>query len=202
MSALEILPLFATVAAVPQLLPQLIRLIRSRRPDGVSPAWANLTAASNVGWFAYFTSTELWTAMVPSATCSLLAAAIVVALAGAGVRVRSGVAIGAGWLAVLAGAFLLGGPSGLGAVLTVAFLLQVTPSLRAAWRTARPVGVSRVTWGLIGVEVLCWGTVGVLDARLPLIILGATGSAAAAAMLWLTRPGRGRTARPILAGAA
>ena len=201
MAAIDILPLIATAAAVPQLLPQLVRLLRSRRPDGVSPAWASLTAVGNLGWFTYFTSTELWTAMVPSAACSLLAAAIVVALAGAGVRVRWGVAIGAAWLAVLASAFLLGGPSGLGVVLTVAFLLQVTPSLRSAWHTASPVGVSRVTWALIGIEVLCWGTVGVLDARLPLIVLGATGSAAVAAMLWLTRPRRTGTARPVLAGA-
>lgn len=201
MSVIDVMPLVATVAAVPQLLPQLLRLIRSRRPDGVSPAWASLTAVNNMGWFAYFTSTGLWTAMVPSATCSLLAGAIVAALAGAGARVRSGAAVGAAWLSVLAGALMVAGPSGLGAVLTVAFLLQVTPSLRSAWRTASPVGVSRVTWGLIGVEVLCWGTVGVLDARPPLIVLGATGSVAVAAMLWLTRPSRGTTARPILTGA-
>jgi hypothetical protein len=81
-------------------------------------------------------------------------------------------------------------------------LLQVSPSLRSAWRTANPVGVSRVTWGVIGVEVLCWGTVGVLDARPPADRPGGTGSAAVAAMLWLTRPGRRRTAKPILASAA
>jgi uncharacterized protein with PQ loop repeat len=201
MIILDVMPLVATVAAVPQLLPQLLRLIRSRRPDGVSPTWASLTAASNLGWLAYFTSTGLWTAMVPSATCGLLAGAIVVALAGAGARVRWGATVGAAWLAVLAGAFLLAGPSGLGAVLTVAFLLQVTPSLRSAWRTASPVGVSRVTWGLICIEVVCWGTVGVFDARPPLIVLGATGSVATAAMLWLTRSNRGTTARPILSGA-
>jgi hypothetical protein len=202
MSAVEIIPLFATMAAVPQLLPQFVRLVRSRRPDGVSPTWASLTVAGNLGWFAYFTTTGLWTAMVPSATCGLLAAAIVATLAGTGVRVRSGIAIGVAWLAVLAGALLLSGPSGLGAVLTVAFLLQVTPSLRSAWRTASPVGVSRVTWGLIGVEVLCWGTVGILDARPPLVVLGVTGTAAVAAMLWLTRAGRGKTATPVVAGAA
>ena len=201
MNAIDVLPLVATAAAVPQLLPQLRRLVRSRRPDGVSPAWASLTAVSNVGWFAYFTSTGLWTAMVPSASCSLIAAAIVIALAGAGVDVRSSLAVGAGWLGVLAGAFLLAGPSGLGAVLTVAFLLQVTPSLRSAWRTDRPVGVSRVTWGLIGIEVLCWGTVGVLDARPPLIVLGATGIIAVAAMLWLARPSRGTSAKPVLSAA-
>lgn len=187
MSIIDVLPMVATAAAIPQLLPQLLRLVRSRVPDGVSPAWASLTAVSNLGWLAYFATTGLWTAMVPTAASSLLAAAIVAALAAAGARIASSVALGTAWLAVLAGALLFTTATGLGAVLTVAFLLQVTPSLRSAWRTARPVGVSRTTWYLIGVEVVCWGSVGVLDTRPPLIALGATGSVAVAAMLWLTR---------------
>ncbi|WP_370326667.1 hypothetical protein [Euzebya sp.] len=194
MSLIDFLPLAATACAVPQLVPQLARLVRTRRPDGVSPAWASLTAASNLGWLAYFTSTGLWTAAVPSTTCALVAGGIVVALGRAGAPVRRGVAIGTTWLAVLIAAVALAGPTGLGGVLAGAFVLQVVPSLRTAWSTTEPVGVSRATWVLIGAEVVCWGAIGLLDARPPLIALGVTGVTAAAAMLVLTRAGRLRAA--------
>lgn len=191
MLLIEFLPLLAAVAAVPQLLPQLLLVVRRRRPEGVSPAWAMLTAVGNLGWLAYFTSTGLWTAAVPATICALLAGAIVVALDRIGAPVGRGVAIGTAWLSLLATVFWTGGPAALGAMMAGAFVVQVIPSLWSAWRSHQPAGVSRPTWTLIGAEVACWGTVGLLDGRPPLLVLGATGLVAVAAMLWLTRPGRG-----------
>ena len=42
---------------------------------------------------------------------------------------------------VFAAAGAVAGQAGLGALLTAAFLLQVTPSLWTAYRTARPTGI-------------------------------------------------------------
>ncbi len=154
-----------------------------------------LTAVSNLGWLAYFTSTGLWTAAVPAVICAVLAGAIVVALHCTGAPVGRGVAIGTAWLSLLATVFWTAGPAALGGVMAGAFVIQVIPSLWSAWRSHQPAGVSRPTWMLIGAEVACWGTIGLLDGRPPLIVLGATGLVAVTAMLWLTRPGRGLTVK-------
>ena len=50
---------------------------------------------------------------------------------------------------VFAAAGAVAGQAGLGALLTAAFVLQVTPSLWTAYRTARPTGISSGTWLLI-----------------------------------------------------
>jgi hypothetical protein len=52
----------------------------------------------------------------------------------------------AGWIVLLALAFTVAGPGGLGTLLTGAFMLEVAPSLWAANRTDHPTGVSLGTW--------------------------------------------------------
>lgn len=197
MDAVTVLPLVATAFALPQLAPQLVRLHRTGDVAGVSLSWAGLTAASNLGWIAYFVTTGLWSATFPSSVSTVIALLICLRLVRLGVPARSGLPVAAGWLGLLASALLVGGPLVLGSLLTVAFLLQVSPSLRSAWASPDPSGVSRTTWLLIGAEVVCWGTVGMLEARLPLIALGVSGVAASGLMLWLSRPGRPTAGRPV-----
>ncbi|HUG84805.1 MAG TPA: hypothetical protein VMM13_09585 [Euzebya sp.] len=198
MTLTTVLPLLAACVAIPQLLPQLLRIRRTDTTAGVSVAWAGLTAVSNLGWLTYFTTTALWTAAVPSSSSAVIAIAIVWSLRSRGVPVRHGTSVAAAWLVTLAVTVALTGPSGLGAVLTIAFVVQVAPSLRAAWSTPDPEGISRGTWVLIGVEVACWGLLGVLAGRPPLIALGLTGSGSALAMLWLSRPTRSARREPLL----
>lgn len=207
MKVVAILPLVAAAAAIPQLVPQLRRLRHLQTADGVSPTWAVLTAVNNLAWLTYFTSTELLTGMVPAISVALLAIGIVVTLARIGTPIGRSVGLGAAWTAVLTSSVVVGGAAALGGVLAGAFVLQVAPALRTAVSATGTTGVSRLTWVLLSVEVACWGTVGLIDARLPLIFLGAFGLTASVAMLWLTRPGR-HTARsdvaapsPVLTGA-
>jgi hypothetical protein len=61
---------------------------------------------------------------------------------------------------------------GLGSLLTAAFLLQVTPSVWTAYRTARPTGISSGTWLLILGELTCWMIFGLHAADPRLITLG------------------------------
>src|SRR5262249_7380304 len=59
-------------------------------------------------------------------------------------KVRPAVLIGA-WVVLFAAAFVIAGRTGLGTLLTAAFVLKVTPSIGIAYRTHRPTGISAAT---------------------------------------------------------
>ena len=77
----------------------------------------------------------------------------------------------------------MAGRSGLGTLLTAAFLLQVTPSLWTAYRTAHPTGAAAGTWLLILGELSCWTTFGLYQTDPHLLTLGVTGITTSALML-------------------
>jgi uncharacterized protein with PQ loop repeat len=180
---LDALPFAATAFAIPQFLPQLLKLRRTGDTAGVSWSWAMLTSVNNGAWVVYFALSAYWTALVPSSSATLLAGALAVMLALRGqAKVRPAVLIGV-WVALLAAAFAVAGRTGLGTLLTAAFVVQVTPSVWTAYRTARPTGISAGTWLLIFGELSCWATFGVHKSDPRLIILGFTGVAASLLML-------------------
>jgi uncharacterized protein with PQ loop repeat len=180
---LDALPIAATAFAIPQFLPQILKLRRTGDTAGVSWSWAMLTSVNNGAWVVYFTLSAYWTALVPSSSATLLAGALATMLARRGrATAQPAVLIGA-WAALLAVAFTVAGRTGLGTLLTAAFVLQVTPSVWTAYRTARPTGISPGTWLLILGELSCWTTFGVHKSDPRLIILGLTGVAASLLML-------------------
>ncbi len=185
---LDWLPVVATLFAVPQFLPQMAAVWRTGDTAGVSWAWAALTSVSNAGWIAYFALSGYWTALVPAIAATVLAGALAVLLARRrGVRPRPAAAV-AGWAVLLLVAWVVAGRAGVGTALTASFVLQVTPSVWTAYRTARPTGISRGTWLLILAELLCWGVYGVHESDLQLTVLGGTG--VVAGVLMLARAGR------------
>lgn len=194
-SALNWLPVTAAVFAVPQFLPQLTRVGRTRDTAGVSWSWAALTSVSNGGWIAYFALSRFWTALIPAISVTVLAGALAVMLGRCGVvpDLRAA-AITGGWSVLLVLAWLSAGRIGLGTALAVSFVLQVTPSVWTAYRTERPTGLSAGTWLLILAELACWGVYGLHKSDARLTVLGCTGVAASLLML-----GRARRARGIAA---
>jgi uncharacterized protein with PQ loop repeat len=193
-AAFSLLPLVAAVLAMPQFLPQLARLRRTGETAGVSWSWAALTSINNAAWAGYFAMSGFWTALVPAISATVLAGALAVMLArhGAGFP-RRPAALALAWTAVLITAAGLLGRAGLGAALTAAFLLQVTPSVWTAYRADRTTGIAAGTWLLILGELLCWGIFGVYESDPRLIVLGATG--VAASLLVLARVARPRAPR-------
>jgi uncharacterized protein with PQ loop repeat len=182
---LDAAPIAAAAFAIPQFLPQILKLRRTDDTAGVSWPWATLTSVNNAAWFAYFALSAYWAALVPSSSATLLAGVLAAMLARRGrARARPAVLVGA-WAALLAAAVVVAGRTGLGALLTAAFVLQVMPSIWTAYRTARPSGISQGTWLLILGELSCWTTFGVHKSDPRLITLGATG--VAASLLMLTR---------------
>ena len=180
---LDYLPIAAAAFAIPQFLPQLLKLQRTDDTAGVSWSWATLTSVNNAAWFAYFAASAYWAALVPATSATLLAGTLAIMLARRGqARARPAVVI-ASWVALLTVVFAVAGRTGLGTLLTVAFVLQVTPSLWTAYRTARLTGVAAGTWLLILGELSCWTIFGVHQADPRLITLGVTGVTASALML-------------------
>ena len=197
----SLLPLVAAVLAVPQLLPQLARLRCTGETAGVSWSWAALTSINNAAWAGYFTLSGFWTALVPAFSATLLAGTLAVMLTrrGAGIP-RRPAALALAWAALLITLAGLSGRAGLGTALTVAFLLQVTPSVWTAYRADDTTGIATGTWLLIFGELLCWGIFGIYQADPRLIVLGATG--VAASLLVLARVARPNTPHPPAAAPA
>jgi uncharacterized protein with PQ loop repeat len=180
---LDYAPIAAAAFAIPQFLPQIIKLRRTDDTAGVSWPWATLTGVNNGAWVAYFALSGYWTALVPSSSATLLAGALATMLALRGQATAWPSVLISVWAGLLTAAFTGAGRTGLGTLLTVAFVLQVTPSVWTAYRTDRPTGISPGTWILIFGELSCWTTFGVHKSDPRLIILGSTGVAASLLML-------------------
>jgi uncharacterized protein with PQ loop repeat len=187
---LSLLPVAAALFAVPQFMPQLTQVLRTSDVAGVSWSWAALTSISNAGWIAYFALSHFWTALVPAASATLLAGVLAVILGRRGAGSRRAAMLSGGWLLCLVLAWTSAGRVGLGTVLAVSFILQVTPSVWTAYRTPHPTGISSGTWRLILAELLCWGIYGTAESDPRLTILGVTGVIASALMLLRARRAR------------
>ena len=155
---------------------------------------------------AYFTASAYWAALVPAASATLLAGTLAIMLGQRGqARARPAALIGS-WAALLIAGVTVAGRAGLGTLLTVAFVLQVTPSLWTAFRTAHLTGVAAGTWLLILGELSCWTIFGLHQADPRLLTLGLTGVTASALMLARIRrtrrhePRRGPTRKLIRVG--
>jgi uncharacterized protein with PQ loop repeat len=180
---LDYLPFAAAAFAIPQFVPQITRLRKTDDTTGVSWPWAALTSVNNAAWLTYFALAHYWTALVPAIAATTLAGVLAVMLSlRVELRARSAFAV-AGWTASLIAALAVAGRVGLGTLLTVAFILQVTPSIWTAYRTPRPTGISRGTWTLVLGELSCWLTFGLHQSDPRLIVLGCSGVAAAILML-------------------
>lgn len=200
-SVLSYAPVAATAFGVPQFLPQMLKFRATRDSAGVSWSWAALTAVNNAAWIGYFALFRYWIALIPSCSVTLLAGTLLVMLTARGeARPRPAVMIGA-WAGALAAVYVLAGRAGLGTLLAAAFIVQVAPSLRAAYRTPDPTGISAATWVLILGELACFLAYGLYEADPRLIALGCSGVTASALMLgricWTRRRhDRGPRTRP------
>ena len=194
---LDYTPIAATAFAIPQFVPQIFKLRATNDTAGVSWSWATLTSVNNGAWFAFFALSGYWAALVPASSATLLAGALATMLALRGqAKARTAVLI-SGWVALLFAGVSVAGRTGLGALLTTAFILQVLPSIWTAYRTDHPTGISRGTWMLILGELSCWTIFGLHKSDPRLIALGFTGITASVLMLtrirFTSRNGRARS---------
>jgi uncharacterized protein with PQ loop repeat len=192
---LDYAPIAATAFAIPQFLPQINQVRATDDTAGVSWSWATLTSVNNAAWLAYFALSGYWTALVPSSSATVLAGSLATMLFLRGRAERRPAVLIGTWIALLTAAFAVAGRAGLGTLLSAAFVLQVTPSIWTAYRTAHPTGISHGTWMLILCEVSCWTIFGLHKSDPRLLSLGVTGVTASALMLARIRHAR-RTEPP------
>jgi hypothetical protein len=183
---LGLTPIAAGIFAIPQFIPQL-RVVRSGRPiDGVSGAWAALTSINNAAWTVYFALSRYWTATISATIVMIIAGILALELIRRDRISPTGTQLSTAWTVLL---MVLGiglGRAALGAVLTVAFVVQVGPSLYGAYRTRDPTGISRGTWLLILGELVCYGLYGLKTGDPRLIALGILGTTTSILMLGRT----------------
>ena len=183
MDLLDYTSIVATAFAIPQFLPQILKLRATGDTAGVSWSWAILTSINNGAWIAYFALERYWTALVPATSATVLAGMLALLLIRRGqATLRPSLLIGA-WAVLLVAAYPVVGRAGLGTLLTAAFFVQVAPSLWTAYRTARPSGLSAGTWLLILGELSCWLIFGLHKSDPRLITLGVTGVIASTLIL-------------------
>ena len=180
----------ASAVTFVQIVPQVVRLLRSGRIEGTSPAWAAIGTAINIGWIAYVVAEQLWYT-IPAVVAGAASYGVVLFLLyrnGAEVRigVLLGLAAGAASVVIQLGA----GWTVLGTVLGLSNGLYLGPSVFAAWRSHTPVGVSPLTWVLVATEGILWGFYGVIVAKGPIMVYGSTAAGLATLVLlrlWITR---------------
>lgn len=183
----------ATVLTCVLLIPQIARLLRTRRTEGVSPGWAVLGVVVNSGWLIFLAAEAVW---LPILSCAIAEVGFILTvwlLRRSGADVRAGVGAGAAAAAIVAVIGAGWGWTALGAALAVATMVQFLPSIAAAWRTYTPVGLSPATWTLTLAETVGWMAYGVLIDQIPIILYGLTGIAASVLILGRIAMTRSRT---------
>ena len=180
----------ANAVTFAQVVPQVVRLLRLKRIEGASPAWAAIGMVINIGWTVWVIAEEVWIA-IPAVLAAVISFGLVLFLLwrnGADVRVAviAGIAVGVASV----GLQLVAGWTVLGTVLGLSNGLYLGPSVWAAWRSYAPVGVAPLTWVLTAGEGILWGYYGVLVEAIPIMVYGSTAFLLAALVLlrlWMTR---------------
>lgn len=173
----------ATVLAGLSLIPQIVKLVRTRDPAGVSATWPAIGLITNGGWTAYLIHAGLWPATVSTTLMVAFYAVVMWALHRAGIGLRGSFRRGAAWMLFLVVLTSAAGWFALGAVLGFSQILQVTPAIVTAYRTHRPTGIAPATWWIAGTEGLLWGYYGWFHGDVPIMIFAATYFTTAALML-------------------
>ncbi len=180
----------ATIVTFVQILPQIVRLLRIGRTEGISPAWAAIGTIVNFSWIAYVVAEQLWVT-IPAVFAGTASYGVVLYLLHRNnASIRTGVLLAS----LVAGACVLiqlaAGWTVLGTVLGLSNGLYLGPSVVTAWRTHTPVGVSPLSWTLVASEGVLWGFFGYLVEAAPVVVYGVTATLLAGLVLlrlWVTR---------------
>ena len=190
-----------TVLFLVRLLPQPWHTWKTGATEGVSPQALLNGFASDIGWFTYGLAaglTPVWVA----AGIAMPIGLFTLSLVRANVR-RHQVAVAFVWGIVLAGAWLVGGALGLGAMLGVSVVVNHGPQVLVALRGSDLSGLHPATWWISLADAGLWGGYGVLADDVALmaygIILGTAGIVVLARIAWTRDGGRPRGSTPVVA---
>lgn len=168
----------ANVTGAGMVVPQVLRLRRGQRVDGVSPIWVGVGMAANVWWVAYGVHEHVWGLVPVTAIGAVLYSVIAVQFSRiAGPSAVPRFALGALAATVLPAAALMRyGMPAAGVVLGFSYAAQFAPAAWAALRAPSVAGVAPATWALAWVEAVAWFVYGSAIADAALVIGGLGGA--------------------------
>jgi uncharacterized protein with PQ loop repeat len=175
----------ATVLGSWMAFPQARRIARTRRVEGVSPAWIGVSLAINAWWLVYGVAAGVW-ALVPVSSISLVLYGTTAwyFLASAGARGVPGMVLGAFGLGMIPLPFLVvGGWELAGVAIGLSYGVQLLPAVVASLRTSVLSGVSSTTWIIAFAEAALWLVYGLAVDDLALTLAGAVGALMASVIL-------------------
>lgn len=181
----------ASAATLVFLVPQIVRLVRSGDPTGVSVTWPALGLVANVGWTAYVVHERLWASVAAPLGAAIGYSVTLLLLARLQRPLRDSALRGSVLASVLVAALTVGGWPAFGVALGLSHAVTITPSVWTAYRTRVPSGVSPGTWWLGVAEAALWGVYGWHHADAGIVtfaIVAIAGSALILARLYWTRP--------------
>jgi len=158
----------ATVAFLSELVPQPVRLLRTRSVAGLSPVGTGVYFVTELGWVAY--------GLTEGLVVVIVTAVVAVGLSGAQFamlwrhRAPRDLWWMVGWGTALALSLAFGV---IGALLVVGLAVGLGPQAWAAWRAPVADGVSVWRWVLSATSGSLWLAYGVLVGSLPLMATGA-----------------------------
>lgn len=160
----------ATVLATVMLAPQVVKLARTNDVAGLSAAWVALGFTTNVAWTIYLVGERLALAAASTSIAAAFYGIVWFQLGRNRVPLR-----GAGYWALVASLSLaliysVFGWATFGLVMGFTYFVQVAPSVTAAFRHARPSGISPGTWTIAFVEGAFWMHYGVWHGDAPIIV--------------------------------
>jgi uncharacterized protein with PQ loop repeat len=194
MSPADAIGLAGAILFLLRLLPQPVRLWRRGVPDGVSPQSALNMLVSDLGWMVYGLAVGLVPIWVVT-LCALPIDVFLLVLLRRQVTARQ-LLLATAWAGVCAGAWAIGGITGLGLALAAAVCVNHLPQVRAALASDELAGIAPTTWLLALADGLLWGTYGLAVGDLPVVLYGVV--IISSALVILTR--LHRTDHPIWSG--
>lgn len=196
MSVLTLLLAVATVLGGGMIVPQVLRLRRTRSLAGVSVAWIGLSVTLNGWWVAYGVAGERW-GVVPVSVVGLALYLWMarLALGIAGVGTLRGLTAGALLPTIVpAVALAVSGWTAAGLVIGLSYGIQFGPAAWSAVRSERLDGISPTTWIMAWAEAVIWFVYG-LDVGDAALVVGGGGGAAMASVILVRLAAHGHRMR-------
>lgn len=166
----------ANVLGISMALPQAVRLARTRRVDGVSAAWAGISASMNAWWVAYGVATDHWAIVPASVIPTVVYSVIGVLLVRERPAARPALLATAGVALLVPGVVLVGGGWTMtGLTLGWAYAVQLLPAALTAWRSGSVAGIATGTWVIAASEASLWVVYGSADGDPGILAFGAAG---------------------------
>lgn len=169
MDGIILFGIISTAIGVARAMPQLVRLLRARRAQGVSVDTAATSIVVSFGWAVYGLLTDQIVISVASGACGILFGLVTLAALLFGRRLRE-LRISPAWLALLILFGSIGGAGGLGIVLPVSVLAANIPQVWVAYREGDLTDLSLGTWLLSTAEGLLWGGYGLVQQDMSVLV--------------------------------